>query len=87
MQHHDDAVGTEQHIAVLVEGLDEFVLLRQLLVETGRHAQLRGKAGHHQRHQGQYRQGRQAITEKEALETEHQRSEHGYAFLNNEAKG
>ncbi|MNC61662.1 hypothetical protein D3C75_1116220 [compost metagenome] len=81
VQHHDDAIGAEQHVAVLVEGLDELVLLRQLLVEAGRHAQLRGEASHHQGHQGQHAEGGKTMTEEEALEAEHQGSQHGYAFL------
>ncbi|MCY1277495.1 hypothetical protein D9M69_310550 [compost metagenome] len=82
-QHHDDAVGAEQYVAVLVEGLDEGVFLGQLLVETGRHFQARGEQRHYQGDAGQRGEGRQPVAEQYALEPEHQRREHESAFLNN----
>ncbi|MNZ25266.1 hypothetical protein D3C78_424300 [compost metagenome] len=80
-QHHDDAVGAEQYIAVLVEGLDECVFLGQLLVETGRHFQARGEHRHGQGNGRKRCECRQTMSEQDALEPEHQRREHESAFL------
>ena len=74
--HHDDAVGAEEDVPVLVEGLDVFVVLRQLLVEAGRHPELRGEHPHQGGESQQHAQGQQPVPEEEALQADDQFLDH-----------
>jgi len=68
MHHDDDAVGAEHLVAVLVEGLDVLVALRQLLVEAGVHLQLDGEHRHQQGEGEQRAERRRAASEKQVFE-------------------
>jgi len=68
VHHDDDAVGAEHLVAVLVEGLDVLVALRQLLVEAGVHPQLYGKCRHQQGEDGQRSERQRTPTEEKAFE-------------------
>jgi hypothetical protein len=68
VHHDDDAVGAEHLVAVLVEGLDVLVALRQLLVEAGVHLQLDGKQRHQQGEGEQRSERRRAAPEKQVFE-------------------
>ena len=67
---HDDhdAVRAEDLVAILLERADVFVALRQLLVETGRHPQLRGEHAHHDREERERREHEAAVREEGTLE-------------------
>jgi hypothetical protein len=62
------AVGAEQLIAVLVEGLDVLVPDRHLLLEAGLHSQLHREEAHHQREGGQHAEHQNPAREGESVE-------------------
>jgi hypothetical protein len=77
-EHDDHAIGAEEAVLVLEEGLDVLVLAGELLREARVHAQLRGEVAHREREERQRREDGAAVPEYEVLEgRDHERWSEG----------